>query len=201
MLAQTGFWWILLALLLYGLIHSLLAALTTKAWVRQRIGEEGYRRFYRLFFSTQALLLFLPVLALSAWLPDRIIYRIPSPWVWLTTLLQIGAVVLLIHSVMLTGMFRFVGLAQAANQGQAEIALPLVRIGLYRYVRHPLYLCTFVFIWLVPVMSWNTLALNIGVTIYTLIGALLEERKLLVEFGEAYRAYREKTAFIVPGLK
>lgn len=198
---QTGFWWILLSLIIYGAIHSLLAGVKTKRWVEERLGSDLYRRYYRLFFSFMAAILFVPVLALTALLPDRVIYRIPSPWVWLTTAAQVAAALLVIQSVKLTGAMRFIGLAQAADPDQAEKPMPLVKGSLYRFVRHPIYTATFIFIWLVPQMSWNTLALNIGVTAYTLIGAFFEERKLIREFGEEYRIYRKNTPFIIPFLK
>jgi protein-S-isoprenylcysteine O-methyltransferase Ste14 len=40
--------------------------------------------------------------------------------------------------------------------------------------------------------------LNIGLTVYILIGALFEERKLLREFGEAYAEYRRRTPMLIP---
>jgi protein-S-isoprenylcysteine O-methyltransferase Ste14 len=201
MLFQTGFVWILLSLVVYGVVHSILAGLPFKSWIRQRVGEQTYHRFYRLFFSLQAAVLFLPVLLLVSILPDQTIYRIPMPWVLLTSFIQILAVGFMIHSVMLTGAMRFVGVQQALDSVSPKQSLPLVQRGLYRYVRHPLYTCTFLVIWLVPVMSWNVLALNIGVTLYTLIGAYFEERKLVQEFGGSYEAYRKKTPFIVPFVK
>ncbi len=123
------------------------------------------------------------------------------PWVLFTSLIQILAIGFMIHSVMLTGAMRFVGLQQAVDPVSAQQNLPLVQRGLYRYVRHPLYTCTFLVIWLVPVMSWNVLALNLGVTLYTLIGAYFEERKLVEEFGAVYENYRKTTPFIVPFVK
>jgi len=68
-----------------------------------------------------------------------------------------------------------------------------VLTGLYRWVRHPLYTAGLLFIWLIPVMTANLLALNIGLTIYLITGALFEERKLVREFGEAYIEYRKVT--------
>ena len=198
---QTGFWWILLSLLLYGVIHSLLAALKTKQQVQNKLGLNNYRRFYRLFFSVSAVVLFIPVLLLVALLPDQVIYRIPSPWVWLTVALQVFAIILMVHSVMMTGAGRFLGLSQAMNPIQAEKPLPLVKRGMYRLVRHPIYTCTFLLIWLVPTMSWNILALNIGVTAYMLIGARIEEQKLLLEFGDSYAQFRKETPFIIPWIK
>ncbi len=196
---QTGFLWILLSLVLYGLIHSILASHHIKDLFKAWWGDQRYQRFYRLFFSLQAAVLFAPVLLLVAILPDQTIYSIPKPWDYLTSLVQLLAVVALIHSVMLTGALRFTGLLQAMNPEQAKKPIDLVTRGLYRWVRHPLYICTFLFIWLTSRMSWNVLAMNIGITVYTLIGAILEERKLISEFGESYEEYRRKTPFIIPG--
>jgi len=198
---QTGFWWILFSIGLYGVIHSILASHSAKKWVEKWVGAEIYKRYYRLFFSLQAFFLFLPVLALTVLLPDMRIYRIPRPWVWLTIIIQLGAVYLLLNSIFQTGALRFTGFAQAFNVKEAERSLPLVERGLYRFVRHPIYTCMLLITWLFPFMSWNVLAIALGVTIYNIIGAHLEERKLLLEFGEDYLVYRRKTPFMIPGLK
>ena len=198
---QTGFWWILLSLLLYGTIHSILAANRTKDWVKSWWGENLYNRFYRLLFSLQAAVLFVPVLLLVALLPDKTIYQIPSPWVYATIAVQILAVFGTIHSIMLTGMLRFTGVMQALDPRQAQKPIKLVVRSLYHWVRHPIYTCMFVFLWLVPVMTWNVLALNLGISVYNILGAILEERKLKREFGQPYLAYSQVTPFIIPGFK
>ncbi len=198
---QSGFWWLLLVVAFYALLHSLLASLAAKRWVSDRLGNALYQRYYRLFFSLQAFILFLPVLLLAWLLPDGTIYRIPAPWVYMTLLLQLGAAWLLIDSINQTGALRFIGFAQALKLEPATKRLPLVERGMYRYVRHPIYTNIFVIMWLMPFMTWNLLALAIGVNLYNVIGAQLEERKLLQEFGEAYNQYRRKTPFMVPLLK
>ncbi|PKN83982.1 MAG: hypothetical protein CVU46_15460 [Chloroflexi bacterium HGW-Chloroflexi-8] len=198
---QSGFWWILFSIGLYGIIHSVLASHSVKRWVEKRVGTNIYQRYYRLFFSLQAFFLFLPILALVVLLPDVAIYRIPRPWVWLTLIIQFGAVYLLLNSIFQTGALRFTGFAQAFNIKGATRSLPLVERGMYRFVRHPIYTCMFVITWLFPIMSWNVLAIALGVSAYNIIGAHLEERKLLQEFGEAYNEYRRKTPFMFPGLK
>lgn len=198
---QTGFWWILLALALYGVAHSILAAHRTKDFFKTWWGEERYHRFYRLFFSIQAAVLFVPVLALVVILPDQVIYRIPSPWVYLTTAIQVLSVIGIVHTIMLTGMLRFTGVLQAIDPEQANKPVALVNRSLYRWVRHPIYTCMFLLVWLVPVMSWNLLALTIGISVYNVLGAMLEERKLLQEFGKDYEEYRKRTPFIIPGVQ
>jgi protein-S-isoprenylcysteine O-methyltransferase Ste14 len=41
----------------------------------------------------------------------------------------------------------------------------------------------------------------IGATVYILVGAYFEERKLLREFGAAYAEYKSKTPMLIPWLK
>ena len=77
----------------------------------------------------------------------------------------------------------------------------LVTRGFYRYVRHPIYTFSFLLIWLIPVVTWNILALMIGLTIYTFIGTLLEERKLREEFGAVYDEYRRETPMVFPKIR
>jgi protein-S-isoprenylcysteine O-methyltransferase Ste14 len=95
---------------------------------------------------------------------------------------------------------KFLGVCQLVRCDD-ERETELVVTGLYRWVRHPLYTAGLVFVWLMPRMSWNLLALNLGLTIYIFLGAILEERKLLVEYGADYAEYRRKTPMLVPGLK
>ena len=82
------------------------------------------------------------------------------------------------------------------EQGANELYIA----GLHRYVRHPLYLGTFIFIWglwiVVPTLS--LLIANAIITIYTLIAIPLEEKKLIKEFGDAYKRYTETVPRIIP---
>ena len=70
-----------------------------------------------------------------------------------------------------------------------------------RWVRHPLYTVGLIFIWLLTEMTVNRLALNIGLSLYLVVGALYEERKLVLEFGQAYQEYREQTPMLIPWRK
>jgi protein-S-isoprenylcysteine O-methyltransferase Ste14 len=54
---------------------------------------------------------------------------------------------------------------------------------------------------LTPVMSLNSLVVVIGSTIYIIVGAFYEERKLAREFGAAYVNYKASTPMLIPGLK
>ncbi len=196
-MAATGFWWVLLSVILYGILHSILAANPIKARLERWIGKAHYQRFYRLFFAITGGVTFLPSLALAALLPDQVIYIIPTPWKYLTLLVQLAALGGLAAGVLQTGALAFLGIAQAFSIPAPE---KLLTSGLYRWVRHPLYTCALLFLWLAPIMTWNLLALNLGVTAYLWIGSIFEERKLAAQFGQEYEEYRRRTPRIIPGI-
>lgn len=193
---------VFLAVLLYGAVHSALASLTAKARARRWFGNLGVRT-YRLLYNLFAVLSLLPVLALTGLLPDRLLYTIPFPWVGITLAGQLLAVLALAVGLLQTGPASFFGIRQllAPDPARECAAAGLVVTGLYRWVRHPLYTAGLVFIWLVPRMTLNMLAFNLGATVYIILGAILEERKLLREFGEAYDSYRRTTPMLFPGIK
>ncbi len=200
---DSSFWWVMAGVALYGLLHSWLASHTAKRWAEQRFGIAA-QRFFRLFFIFFAILSAPPLLLLPTLLPDQPLYRIPFPWLILTLALQAAAGIGLLASVGLTGMASFLGLSQVSDPMpllSRSDASQLVKRGFYRYVRHPIYSFSFVLIWLMPVVSWNTLALMIGLTVYTFIGTVFEERKLRAEFGEAYEQYRKRTPMVMPKLR
>jgi protein-S-isoprenylcysteine O-methyltransferase Ste14 len=85
--------------------------------------------------------------------------------------------------------------------GESNEPAQLKTGGLYRYIRHPLYLMGLVFIWLFPYMTGNILVFNLSLTLYILIGVFFEERKLRREFGQEYSAYAARTPMLIPFLK
>jgi protein-S-isoprenylcysteine O-methyltransferase Ste14 len=189
---------ILAAIAAYGGLHSWLASLQAKALARRSLGQTA-DRVYRLAYNIVAVISLLPVLALPAILPDHRLYTIPLPWTLFTLAIQGLAALVLLVGVLQTGLWSFLGLEQLLAPPDRQPP-ELVLGGLYRWVRHPLYTAGLVFIWLTPVMTWNVLALNLGLSAYLFIGALFEERKLTREFGLAYRSYQQRTPMFFPSL-
>ncbi len=187
------------AVLLYGALHSALASLWLKRRAARSFGAAN-ERWFRFLYNLLAALTLLPVLALPVLLEDRPLYQIPWPWRALTLAGQALALVTLMVGLLQTDIWSFLGLRQLLF-GPEDQPRPLVVGGLYRWVRHPLYSAGLAFLWLAPVMTLNQLAFNLGSTFYILLGAMLEERKLQAEFGEAYQAYSRQTAMLVPFLR
>jgi protein-S-isoprenylcysteine O-methyltransferase Ste14 len=47
----------------------------------------------------------------------------------------------------------------------------------------------------------NAFVVYLSLTVYILVGAYFEERKLLREFGREYADYQSITPMLIPGLK
>jgi protein-S-isoprenylcysteine O-methyltransferase Ste14 len=194
-----SFWVILLAVLAWGLLHSFLASRKLKALAHGWFGH-ATDRWFRLAYNFISIITFLPILPLPLILTDKRIYGIPFPWVILTSVIQFLALIVLVIGLRQTGIFSFLGLRQLIHS-EDPITIHLVTSGFYQYVRHPLYTAGLVLIWLIPILTWNLLALNLGITAYIFIGAYFEERKLLSEFGTDYAEYRRHTPMLIPGLR
>ena len=187
---------IIFALAVWGLVHSFLASLAVKDLARRAFGT-GFMRLYRLAYNVFSAISFLPVLWLVATLPDRNLYSVPAPWNYLLLAGQGLAALCLLVAVLQTDSLYFVGLKQLF---EADKPGSLVTSGFYKLVRHPIYTFSLFFLWLNPSMTVNSLVFYIGATLYFLIGAYFEERKLLREFGSVYAEYKAVTPMLIPGL-
>ena len=196
-LGKVDMIWLILAVLFWGILHSILASLKAKDLARGWIGTR-LMRFYRLLYNFLAVLTFIPVLGLAVVTPDRKLYLVPFPWSGLMVIGEILAVVALLVGFLQTDALDFIGVRQLE---ESKKSARLTTSGLYHYVRHPLYSAGLAFIWLLPYMTANVLAINIGLTIYVVVGAFFEERKLIRNFGQQYTDYAMVTPMFVPFLK
>ena len=180
----------------WGLVHSLTASMKFKEAVF-RVFSIRSRNWYRLFYNLFSTITFLPLLVLTVTLPDKSLYEIPEPWVDFTLILQLLAAIVLLIGIWQTDLWSFLGIRQIMG-GSTESRI--VTGGLYRFVRHPLYTAGLVFIWLTPVMTVNRLVLYLSLTVYIIIGAYFEERKLRREYGKEYENYQTRTPMLIPVL-
>ena len=189
--------WLIFAVALWGMVHSLLASIGVKNFLRRLLGDR-FMKFYRLLYNVFAVVSITPVVYLMISLPDETLYQIPTPWNYFMLTGQGLSVLFLFVAVLQTDLLSFAGLRQLV---QEEKAGNLVTSGLYRSVRHPLYTFSLLILWLSPSMSMNSFIVYAALTVYILIGIAFEERKLLREFGQAYAEYRSSTPMLIPGLR
>jgi protein-S-isoprenylcysteine O-methyltransferase Ste14 len=69
--------------------------------------------------------------------------------------------------------------------------------GVLGITRHPWYLAVILLIW-ARQMDVSVIVVNVILTSYLIVGAYLEERKLIREFGEKYLTYQQKVSMLIP---
>ena len=70
--------------------------------------------------------------------------------------------------------------------------------GPYKWVRHPLYLFSIIFIWSTTTFTIDRIIFNVLWTIWILLGTWLEDRDLFNTFPDKYGAYQKQVPMIVP---
>ena len=156
---------------------------------------EAPARLYRIAYNILAVITFALILILMRSLPDRNLYVVQAPWLYVILAAQGLAALGLLVAIIQTDALALAGLRQAGGEAERSV---LVTGGLYRYVRHPIYLFSLLVVWLIPVMTLNTLVVLLTLSVYVFVGAYFEERKLLADYGSAYADYRSHTPMLVP---
>jgi protein-S-isoprenylcysteine O-methyltransferase Ste14 len=69
--------------------------------------------------------------------------------------------------------------------------------GIHQVIRHPWYLASILLIWARHI-DVSTFIVNIILTFYLIIGSYLEEKKLVIEFGDKYHLYQQSVSMLFP---
>ena len=109
---------------------------------------------------------------------------------------------IVLYSTFLISHFELFGLTQVVTHFAGRVTEPMKfkTPGLYRVIRHPIYLGFIIAFWCTPMMTLGHLLFAAVTTAYIFVGIYLEERDLVAMFGSEYRRYREKVAMLVPGI-
>jgi hypothetical protein len=123
---------LIMATMIYGFVHSLLASGWAKEKTQRLFGIQS-QRWYRLAYNLFAIISFLPVIWLMRFLPDRSLYTIPLPWLFISLFLQGVAGLALIVGLFQTGVNSFLGFQQLL-QTSASTPAGMLTTGLTLYL-------------------------------------------------------------------
>jgi len=179
-------------------LHSFMISIPITNFLRSRLGNTF--RFYRLFFNLVSILPIIPVLAYSRSIESETLF----PWEGIYTVFQVFIIVVSFYLFYSGGKhydsLQFLGIRQIKKENSNKLLSQSGKFdtkGILCVTRHPWYLGAILIIWARD-LSYKTILVNIVLTAYLIIGTILEERKLIAEFGDQYRDYQKKVSMLFP---
>jgi len=189
---------VVLLWILWCTLHSTLIATPVKDYLRKKLGDRF--RFYRLFFNAASLTTLLPVVYYSIPIRQGPVFRWEGHLIIVKYLLLATSITLFVAGGRHYSLSQFLGIRQIKT-GRANHTLSeydtFHTSGILSAIRHPWYTASLMVIWARDV-SLSTLLINIVISAYFVVGTILEERKLLLEFGEKYREYQKNVSMFIP---
>lgn len=186
----------LFLLSLFAIQHSGMARKPFKRWLTRFVSPVIERSVYVLLASLTLIVIF------AHWRPiTAVVWQVDQPQAAMAlTAFGLFGWLLVLASTFMISHFELFGLHQV-TANLAGKPMPDVRFktpGLYKMVRHPIYLGFIIAFWSTPMMTAGHLLFAAVTTGYILVGIFLEERDLVHQFGEQYRAYRRQVGMLLP---
>lgn len=176
--------------------HSLLIAKRVKLYITGWFaakGRPGLR--YRLFYTIVSGVTLLPLMVLTWLFRGEVVFVWQGGWHLLQTALTIGAL-WLFHSGSRQYDLHEMLFGQEPGEELAEIRFS--RDGVHGIVRHPWYLGSLMFLWAWPVYHEATALAAVILSGYLFVGTLIEERRLVGEYGRNYQLYQQEVSMLFP---
>jgi len=197
-LEYTKYVMLSLLVIAWCVLHSAIISVSVTEYFKKRLGSEF--RFYRLFFNLISFLTLIPVALFAYSIRAETIFH------W-DGYMRIGQVLLLVVAVLLFFLGgrhynarQVLGIKQI-KEGTLNKAISdtgeLDTSGVLGITRHPWYLATILLIW-ARQMDASVLFVNVILTSYLIVGTVLEEKKLIREFGGKYEAYQNRVSMLIP---
>ena len=192
------FHWLLIILwIVYYAVHSLLASTIAKQFFKNNLST--LYRYYRLGYSIFATITLAWLLYFQYSFKSPVLIRIG----WIK---YVSFFILVLPGLLLMGgsiKKYFMSLSGVRSIYQPVPVSELKMDGIHRYMRHPLYTGTILFVcglfFIFPYL--NNLIAVVLLILYVFIGIYFEEKKLIKEFGNNYRSYMLNVPKLIPDLK
>jgi methanethiol S-methyltransferase len=182
----------------FALHHSVFARHGAKAW----LGRVMHPAVERAIYTWLASLLLIVVCARWEFVAGDI-YRIPDPWSVIGYAAQACGIFFAFRGSKVLDVLDLAGVRPILNAraGRTPAHVPLVTDGVFRWVRHPIYLGWALFVFGSPHMTATRFVFAIISTAYLAMAIPWEERGLIKEFGAGYEEYRQRVRWrMVPGV-
>ena len=186
----------------YCALHSFLISIRFTNVLTRLL--KNYYAFYRLFYVLFSFVLLVLVINYTSKVDNEIIITYAPPWSIIRYALMWGALLMFFWAFFFNyDSLSFFGIRQILHLGKVKNINPsegLKKNGLLGITRHPMYLALIIYL-LCQNFRMADIVVNIVLIIYVIIGTKLEEKKLVLEFGDTYIKYQQEVPMLIPFTK
>ena len=192
--------YLLLAVLVtaWCFLHSAMISISVTEYFKRTLGFKF--RYYRLFYNVVSVITLMPVVLFSYSVRTEPIFSWDG-YLRIVQVLLLGTAVLLFFlgsrhydARQLLGIKQIrEGTSNKAITGSGKLDTS----GVLGMIRHPWYAAGIFLLW-AGQLDVSAIIVNAILTAYLIIGAFLEEKKLVREFGMEYRAYQARVSMFLP---
>jgi methanethiol S-methyltransferase len=181
-------------------IHSILIDMSVVLFVRKY--ATGLTRFYRLLYNSLSLATFIPLIIITKMAEGPVIVNWEGYGVLVRALLLVVALLLFKGGAQKYDLQYFLGIKQIQT-GESSLLMndteSFTEKGVFGITRHPWYLGSLLFIWsMLPAYPLPVFLAVCIMSIYLVLGTMLEERKIVAQYGDSYRRYRQRVSMLFP---
>ena len=184
--------------ILWCTLHSTLIATTVTNYMKKKLGDTF--RFYRLFYNAVSLVTLVPLVYYSISIRQTPVFRWEGHLVIVKYLLLATSLFLFVAGGRHYSLSQLLGIRQIRTGGENRTLSggnTFDTSGILSAIRHPWYTAGILIVWASDI-SLSTFLINIVISAYFVIGTILEERKLLLEFDGKYREYQKNVSMFIP---
>ena len=179
-------------------VHSVLISLTVTGYLKHCLGDRF--RYYRVVYNGLALSTLIPVALYAYSIRSEPLFSWEGYWRVIQAFLLAASLFLFVAGGRHYDGLTFLGLRQLRDRSSCTGLTETCELntrGVLGAVRHPWYAGGMMIIW-ARNLDLPSIITNLILTGYFIVGAFLEERKLSIEFPEAYKEYQQKVSMFFP---
>lgn len=185
---------------LWCVLHSLLIAPRMSTLLVSLLGR--YRYYFRLLYNLFAGVTLAPLMVVTAMMDGGRVFSWQGAWHILRFAMLTVALLLFSSGARYYDFGFFLGIRQIRERRQPKLladSQQFSRNGALGIVRHPWYLGSLLVLWsILPAYHLASVVGAVVLSLYLVVGTFLEEKKLVADFGEAYRSYRHEVSMLIP---
>lgn len=179
-------------------LHSFMITPMVTGFIRKHFKRAF--RYYRIFYNIMALVTLVPVLIYSFSIKEVPVFLWEGPFRIVQGLFLLCALMLFIAGARRYDLAQFLGIRQVRENSVCNVLTDDCQLdtgGILGMVRHPWYTGGILIVW-ARNLDVSAILTSLVLTVYFLMGAFLEEKKLVAEFGEEYINYQQRVSMLFP---